>query len=118
MRNTKKYNRSDAWLLLAIIYAGGANGTATLDKIIGAGDYINHAVFNRDELESGLARLTAGNFIKEKNKTFSVTLKVKRAYAEITSARRAVDKELDDIRQLIGAAATGEQPNIDDLKYD
>ena len=115
MPETKKYNSSDAWLLLAIIYAGGA---ATLEKIIGAGDYINHAVFNADELESGLARLTAGKFIREKNKTFYVTLKVRRAYAKTTSPRRSADKELEDIKQLIGAtAAAGEQQHKNDLKY-
>ena len=115
MAKKQKHNRSDAWLLLAIIYAGEA---ATLEKIIGAGDWINHAVFNPDELESGLARLAAGGFIKKKNKTFSATLKVRRAYAKTTSPRRAVDKELNDIRQLIGAAATGERAQPNDLKYD
>ena len=101
---------------MAIIYAGEA---ATLEKIIGAGDWINHAVFNPDELESGLARLAAGGFIKEKNKTFSATLKVRRAYAKTTTPRRAVDKELNDIEQFIGAAtATGEQPQPNDLEYD
>ena len=105
-------------MLLAIIYAGGTSRTATLEKIIGAGDYINHAVFNPDELESGLARLTAGNFIREKNKTFYVTLKVRRAYAKTTSPRRSADKELEDIKQLIGAtSAAGEQQHKNDLKY-
>lgn len=118
MTKIKKYNSSDAWLLLSIIYAGGANGTATLEKIIGAGDYINHAVFNPDELESGLARLAAGKFIKGKNKFFSITLKVRRAYAETTSPRRAADKQLSDIGNLIGAsAATDEQPHENNLKY-
>ena len=111
----QNYNRSDAWLLPAIIYAGGA---ATLERIIGAGDWINHAVFNPDELESGLARLAAGGLIKEKKKIFSATLKVRRAYAKTASPRRAVDKELSDIRQFIGAASTGEQPQLNDLKYD
>ena len=118
MAGDRKYNSSDAWLLLTIIYAGSGESKATLDKIIAVGDAVNHSIFNEDELESGLARLTAGGFIKEKNKVFSAALKVRRAYAKTTTIRRAVDKELNDITQLIGAASpTSEQPNINNLKY-
>lgn len=46
---------SDAWVLLSVIYAHRA-GTATLDKIIGAGDAIIHAIFLPHELAGGLAR--------------------------------------------------------------
>lgn len=118
MTRIKKYNWSDAWLLLSIIYASNSESGATLEKIIAAGDWINHAVFNEDELESGLARLTAGGFIKEKNKVFFATLKVRRAYTKTTSRGRAVSKELCDIEQFIGAISpTSEQPNINNLKY-
>lgn len=118
MADVEKYNSSDAWLLLTIIYAGGGKKAATLDEIIAVSDAVNHAVFNEDELESGLARLTAGGFIKEKNKGFSATLKVRRAYSKTTTVRRAVDKELKDIEQLIGTALPApDQPNINDLKY-
>jgi len=118
MPRNRKYNWSDAWLLLSIIYASDSENGAALEKIIAAGDWINHAVFNEDELESGLARLTAGGFIKEKNKVFSATLKVRRAYAKTTSRGRAVSKELSDIEQLIGAALPASaQPNINNLKY-
>ena len=117
MTRSKKYNSSDVWLLLAIIYASGEK-SATLDEIIAAGDWINHAIFNEDELESGLARLTAGGFIKEKNNAFSATQKVKRAYSKTTGSRRIINEELKDIGDLIGAASpVSKQPNINNLKY-
>jgi hypothetical protein len=53
--STTFYN-SDAWVLLAIIYAS-RSGPATLDKIIAAGDAINVAIFPPNELEGGLGSL-------------------------------------------------------------
>ena len=114
--DTYQHNWSDAWLLLAIIYVSGKG--ATLDQIIGAGDGIEHAIFNADELESGLARLTANGYVKEKAGVFSATAKVKRAYEKTTSPRRSIRKELEGIEKLIGAAPyNAEQPHAHDLKY-
>ena len=56
--------------------------------------WINYVVFNADELESKLARLTAENISKKGN--FAVASKVSRAFTEITSRRRTVDKEGND----------------------
>ena len=112
-----EYNWSDAWLLLAIIYAG-RSGDASLERIIAAGDGINHAIFNPDELESGFARLTSGGYIEEKAGIFSPTGKVMREYEKSTSPRRAIHKELKDIENLIGAASpTAEQPHPNNQKY-
>lgn len=111
-----EFNWSDAWLLLAIIYAGDEG--ANLEKIVAIGDFIEHAIFNPDELESGFARLTAGGYITEKNGVFSATTKVRRAYAKTTTQRRAVLKELDDVQKLINAAPpSSEQPHSNNLKY-
>ena len=115
-KNKSEYNWSDTWLLLAVIYAG--SGGATLERIIAVGDGINHAIFNPDELESGLARLTSGGYIKEKNGVFSATAQVMRAYAKTTSPRRAIHKELEDMEKLIGAVSpTSKQPHTNKLKY-
>lgn len=109
-----EYNWSDAWLLLAIIYAG--SGGATLERIIAVGDGINHAIFNPDELESGLFRLTSGGYVKEKSGVFSATSKVKRAHA--ASPHRAIHKQLEYIEKFIGAAPyTSEQPHSNNMRY-
>lgn len=115
----KKYNYSDAWLLLAIIYASSGETEATLERIVAIGDAINHSIFNADELESGLARLTAGKFIKEKNGIFSAALKVRRAFEKTASRGRTVEKELNDVAEFIKAAppASAEQAQINNLKY-
>jgi len=99
-----QYKWSDAWLLLAVVYAAGG-GDATLDRIIGAGDFINHAIFNQEELESGFSRLTAGGYIEEKDGSFRATAKVIESYRMTTTPRRTVFKEVEDMRQLLGAAS-------------
>jgi hypothetical protein len=111
-----KLNWSDAWLLLSVIYAGDKG--ADLERIISAGDGINHDVFNPDELESGLARLTSSGYIKEKDGIFMATLRVRRAFAKMSPERSYIHKDLERIETLIGAARpTDEQPNTNNLKY-
>lgn len=115
-KNNSEYNWSDAWLLLAVIYAG--NEGANLERIIEVGDGIEHAIFNPDELESGLARLTSGGYINEKNGIFSATPKVLKAFLKTTSPRSYIHKDLERIEKLIGAAsATSDQPHSNNLKY-
>ena len=48
---------SDAWLLQAILYAS-REGPAPLPMVIGAADFINHAILTCEELSGGLARLS------------------------------------------------------------
>ena len=116
-KGSNAYNWSDAWLLLSIIYAG-RGGAATLQRIITIGDGINHAIFSADEFESGLARLTSGGYIKEKDGVFSATPEVMRDYAKTTTPRRAIYKELEDVARLIGAASDmSEQPHQNEQKY-
>jgi hypothetical protein len=117
MRKKKiKSNWSDAWLLLAIIYAGDEG--ANLERIIEVGDGIEHAIFNPEELESGLARLTSTGFINEKNGVFHAAPKVMRAYLETTPTRSYIHKDLERIEKLVRAAsATSDQPHSNNLKY-
>lgn len=116
---TEKFNWTDAWLLLAIAYASSGENKATLEKIIAIGDALNHAVFNADEVESGLVRLTSGKYIKEKNGIFSVTPKVRRMHAATNSRRQTVEKELEYFRKFIGAAAPASAPpQLNNLKYE
>jgi hypothetical protein len=92
---------SDAWLLLAILYASREEGGASLDRVTTAGDFINHAIFTDDELGGGLSRLSAGGFIKEKRGFFSVTNKVLQAYQKTHTPRRKVYKELEDMVRFL-----------------
>ena len=91
---------------------------ATLERIIEVGDGIEHAIFNPDELESGLARLTAGGHLQEKAGVFFATRGVMTGYQKTTSPRRSIQKELSDIEKYLGAASSADpQPHSNNLRY-
>jgi hypothetical protein len=48
-----------------------------MKQIIRAGDFLNHAIFNKEELENGLQRLTEGGWVEEKKSKFAMTQKFK-----------------------------------------
>ena len=110
------HNWSDAWLLLAIIYAN-QHGAATLDRIVAAGDAINHAIFTEAEFESGLAWLTRSGLIVEKDGHFIPTDR-SRLQTKLGHRRRSMHNELNDVAQLLSCpSAIDEQPSSDDLRY-
>jgi phosphopentomutase len=96
------YYNSDAWVLLAIIYACKA-GEGTLDKIIGAGDAINTAIFLPRELEGGLARLVAGGYVTESNGKFTATEKAL-DYSASPKKRQAIFNELSDVQTMLAVS--------------
>lgn len=63
---------NDIWLLLSII-VGGKGGEASYHKIIKVGDMINHAIFNHDQIENGLFRLSENNLIIKSNGGYTPT---------------------------------------------
>lgn len=67
-----RYRWTDAWLLAAVALASKSK-SALLWEIIAAGDALNHALFTDEEIESGLARLTRGGWVAERDETFLVT---------------------------------------------
>src|SRR5215831_16934722 len=110
------HNWSDAWLLLAIIYAN-QNGAATLNRVVAAGDAINHAIFTKTEFESGLVRLKQSGFIAEEDGHFVPTERTQ-LQTKLGYTRRSIHNELNDVAQLIGCPpAIDEQPSRDDLRY-
>ncbi|MDQ3907205.1 MAG: hypothetical protein M3268_02560 [Acidobacteriota bacterium] len=100
-KNDLEFVRSDAWLLLAVLLASREH-YAPVEKIIEAGDYINRDIFSDEELNGGFTRLKAGGFVKERGGKYSATSKTLKAYAKTTTPRRAIYKELEDMRQLLG----------------
>jgi ketosteroid isomerase-like protein len=61
--------RSDAWLLLSVVYASRFP-PVTLPKILAAGDFIRHARLSRDELDMGLRRLIEGGMVRRSGEHF------------------------------------------------
>ena len=70
-----------------------------------AGDAINVAIFLPNELEGGLARLTAGGYITEHEGAFAPTDKAL-AYSGSSRHRRAMLKELRDVQRMLASRST------------
>lgn len=58
------FDPSDAWLLQAVLYAGGLTEGAELADVIGLGDGIRDALFTGEELRGGFARLAAAGYVR------------------------------------------------------
>ena len=92
------------------------NGAATLDRIIEAGDAINVAIFNPEELESGIARLTHSGFITEREGGFLPTAKAQ--LQTKPGQLRSMQSELKDLETLLGCPPFNAiQPSPDNLRY-
>jgi hypothetical protein len=70
MNDSTQLRWSDAWLLAAI-YLRSKEKPANLSEILAAADFINHAVPNSEELESGLFRLKEASLINQADKQLS-----------------------------------------------
>jgi hypothetical protein len=110
-----QYNWADAWLLLAIIYAN-KNGRGSLDRIIAAGDLINHAIFKPEELQSGLYRLKAGGYITKTGQDFDVTENVRETSRKLSRRSGYIREELEQI-ELVLSTSKRQRALPNDLQY-
>jgi hypothetical protein len=98
---------SDAWVLLAVIYAGEP---ADRQQIIAAGDHINHAIFMDEELEGGLRRLREAELIVESERRFTPSKEVQDWYKMSGPRHRRVDRDLERVERLLEQLG-GEHPS-------
>ena len=93
---------SDAWVLLATIYAGQGK-PAPLAAVIGAADYIQHAVLVFEEMEGALARLTEARYVVFKNGTLTPSKDVFAHHQSITKPHSSVHTELAELERFLHA---------------
>jgi hypothetical protein len=114
MRTTKRgYLWSDAWLLTAI-YGASLGGEPTLARVIGTGDYINHAIFTLSELNGGLSRLERGGFISIVDEIYTLTTLGRDATVADPEAKGGVVNQMATVRDRLGAAPWGPRTNPND----
>ena len=94
---------SDAWLLLATIYAAQEK-PASLEDVIAAADYIQHDIVTFEEMEGALGRLSSGGYLLYSQGKLSPSEKTLAFYRSITRPRRKVHDEEKDLERFIGAA--------------
>lgn len=70
---TADYQWSDAWFLLAVSYLSPQGEPVSLSAVIGAADYINHAILTIEEIKSATYKLTRDQWIQYEAGEFSAT---------------------------------------------
>ncbi len=97
MSNTK-LQASDIWLLLSVQYS---KGSATKEKIIEAGDYINHATFTKEEFNGGIKRLLENEYLSEGKNKYSITNKFKSLWNNGISKKQNIHSQLEALEKVI-----------------
>lgn len=104
MPNTPpKFLWSDVWLLTAIYLAGPRGSAVPLEFIIGAGDYINHAIFTVSELNSGLSRLQRAGLIMVHENGVALTPAGDELVTPTSEKSVNALKHMENIRKHLGA---------------
>jgi hypothetical protein len=73
------FSTTDCWLLFSI---GFSKKGANLKRIIADGDRKNHAIFTKEELETGMNNLINNDFIIQTGQRFYATEKAKQFYSK------------------------------------
>lgn len=97
-----QYLWSDIWLLMAIL-VGDQHEGSDLHEIIAAGDWLNHLIFNDEELESGFARLTEGGLIEERASRFHATALARANYRKASAVRKDFHSIWNSLGERLGA---------------
>jgi hypothetical protein len=90
---------SDAWLLLALLYA---KEPADRKRIVEVGDAINHAIFTDEELEGGLARLQAAGHAITRDGRHCPAQGVAEWFERISPKRSPIHKDMERVRGFLG----------------
>jgi hypothetical protein len=100
---------SDPWVLLSLATAS-FRGSCSLRGLIAAGDYINHAVLKRPEIEGGINRLAAAGLVVVSPWGFSLTPGARRLLLGLESDTRSLLKQWDLLNVRLPKLRTLERP--------
>lgn len=108
MKNNIQLRWSDAWLLQSIYYAKNDTPTgARFPAIIGAADFIEHAIMNYEELASGLSRLEEVGLVHVTDDLSCVTCTpnalaiiepIVKRHREVLKVKELIEKEINATR--------------------
>lgn len=82
------WSLADAWFITAA-YVADKSGGCDLSAIVEAGDYLNHSIFNRDEVEHAQGRLSAAGLLEATDGHYRITPAGRGVYSG--DIRRALD---------------------------
>jgi hypothetical protein len=86
---------ADAWVLTAAYVT--AENPVRLTSLIGAGDYINHAIFTDEELDHALTRLDAGGLAHLEGEVIVLTNDALRLCERAVDSTRYIDDGMKNV---------------------
>jgi hypothetical protein len=98
-RISPKFQSSDCWILLAVVWRYPV-GSAALSDIIGMADAINHAIPTVEELEGALNRLLASGHVERREEGFVATELALDAVARVTTPRKPILEIWEELDRL------------------
>ena len=93
------WNWSDAWLLMSIISVD-KKGT-DLRGIISTGDYINHSIFNFEEIKAGLEKLISIDYVRIEQSRYLTTKTFAHDYKKLKTHPQGMLKAVDQLHELL-----------------
>ena len=94
---------------MALTYGRDGSGSASLEAMIAAADWINHANPLDDELRGGLNRLIAAGLVSERENSFSLTEAGVALHAKVQK-RAGLWKQFDRLKVEFAALAAPPEP--------
>lgn len=105
-RISPKFESSDCWILLSIVYHHAA-GASRMADILPIADWINHAIPTAEELDGALNRLLAAEYITRVGDAFAATEVALDAVASVSTPRRWVLDIWDDLHRMLTCPRCG-----------
>jgi hypothetical protein len=110
--SSANYKWSDAWFLLAISYASRNGEPASLSTVIGAADYINHAILTVAEIKSATFKLTRDEWIRYEDGEFSATEKMIARFSKLPGKSPMSQMEIVELWLNATAFEGDDDPNV------
>jgi hypothetical protein len=103
-----EWQQPDAWIFLSILQTCSPGGETDLRRIIGAADYMNHAIPTREELHGAINRLRSAQLIRIKRGKLSVTSRAEELMKKVeATSRRAMLSQAKGLRRLMDCPCCG-----------
>jgi hypothetical protein len=100
-----EWERADAWIFVSVLQSCRPGDDADLSRVIGAADYLDHAIPTRAELYGAINRLLAAKLLQAKRGKLSLTPRAEELWKKVGSRRGR--SPVRDMRALMDCPCCG-----------
>lgn len=114
METSPYFDWSNAWVFCALGDAHDDSGRVVFSALVGAGDFLNHAIFNDAEIHQGLSRLHQRGIVDVHDGSVTVTPLAKSLHSKIRSMRGDLFSMVDNALKALNSPRAN-LPFVQDL---